>query len=318
MTTPQGDDYFGFSHERGGAHTARTLMLAELRSLLIYVDQADAPKSVYQAAVQVANCLGKRSGRSRGLTFKHLADLYALNPEVLLFRALRFFWPRDPAGQPLLAALCAYARDPILRGSAPLLLGLPPGAPLSREAMEAWIDHPEPGRFSPATLRSTAANINASWTQAGHLTGRVHKVRTLAQPTPATVAYALLLGYLQGQRGELLFQTDYLRLLDCAFERALELAEDASRRGWISLKRIGSVVEVTFPRLIPHPISHPAIPHPIPHLTPDRRPCLDPDVTPFQSPCLITDVSRDVSPDASPPPEMERHRESTKTPGPVL
>jgi hypothetical protein len=45
MDALHGDEVFGFSHQRGGTHTARTLMLAELRSLLAYVDQADAPKS---------------------------------------------------------------------------------------------------------------------------------------------------------------------------------------------------------------------------------------------------------------------------------
>lgn len=113
----------GFSFERGGVHTARTMMLAELRALLSFVDAADAAKADYLDAIQTANCLGKRSGRTRALTFRHLADLYALDPSLLVFRALRFFWQRDVDGQPLLAALCAYSRDPILRTSAPFVLG---------------------------------------------------------------------------------------------------------------------------------------------------------------------------------------------------
>ena len=39
-------------------------------------------------------------------------------------------------------------------------------------------------------------------------------------------------------------------MLDCSFETTIEWAEDASRRGWISLKRVGQVVEVLFPNLI--------------------------------------------------------------------
>ncbi|MBL8314298.1 MAG: hypothetical protein JNK55_11155 [Rubrivivax sp.] len=35
----------GFSFERGGVHTARTMMLAELRALLSFVDAADAAKA---------------------------------------------------------------------------------------------------------------------------------------------------------------------------------------------------------------------------------------------------------------------------------
>ncbi len=47
-----------------------------------------------------------------------------------------------------------------------------------------------------------------------------------------------------------LFNSEYTRLLDCGFDRGIELAEDASRRGWITVKRVGQVVEVLFPNLI--------------------------------------------------------------------
>jgi len=240
----------GFSYERGGVHTARTMMLAELRALLSYVDAADAAKVDYLEAIQTANCLGKRSGKTRSLTFRHLADLYSLDPSLLVFRALRFFWQRDVDGQPLLAALCAYSRDPILRATSPFVLGFQEGATITREAMEEFIDAQEPGRFSEATLKSTAQNINSSWTQAGHLRGRARKVRVSAVATPGVASMALLLGYVSGLRGEMLFKSEYARMLDCSFERTIELAEDASRRGWISLKRIGQVVEVLFPHLI--------------------------------------------------------------------
>ena len=150
----------GFSYERGGVHTARTMMLAELRALLSFVDVADAARADYLEAIQTANCLGKRSGKTRTLTFRHLADLYALDPSLLVFRALRFFWQRDVDGQPLLAALCAYSRDPLLRATAPFVLGFPEGSTVTREAMEEFIDAQEPGRFSKATLKSTAQNIN--------------------------------------------------------------------------------------------------------------------------------------------------------------
>lgn len=240
----------GFSYERGGVHTARTMMLAELRALLSFVDAADAAKVDYLEAIQTANCLGKRSGKTRTLTCRHLADLYALDPSLLVFRALRFFWQRDVDGQPLLAALCAYSRDPLLRATAPFVLGFPEGSTVTREAMEEFIDAQEPGRFSKATLKSTAQNINSSWTQAGHLAGRVRKVRARAVATPGTVSLALLLGYVSGLRGESMLKSDFTRMLDCSFEKTIELAEDASRRGWISLKRVGQVVEVLFPNLI--------------------------------------------------------------------
>jgi hypothetical protein len=226
------------------------MMLADLEALLASVNRPEAVKAEYLQAIQGENCLGKRSVKTRMLTSRYLVDLYALDPAVTLFRALLFFWQRDGQGHPLLALLCAYARDAILRMGTPFLLALPEGARLARAALEAYIDELEPGRFSKATLQSTAQNMNATWTKSGHLSGRVRKVRSQVTPTPGAVSYALLLGYLIGIRGKALFSTEYAKLLACSLEQATALAEEASRRGWIVFKRVGDVSEVLFPNLL--------------------------------------------------------------------
>lgn len=241
---------FGFRFEQGSAHTSRTMMLEELGALLNYVDQPKAEKNVYLQAIDDENCLGKRSNKNRTLTYRHLVDLYSLDCNKLLFRALLYFWNRDINGQPLLALLCTYARDSIFRSTAPFILKFPEGATITRESLEDFIDAKEPGRFSKATLKSTAQNINSTWTKSGHLYGRARKVRSRANPTAGSVSYALLLGYLTGVRGQALFQTEYTKLFDCTFDKAIELAEEASRKGWIVFKRVGDVIEVLFPNLI--------------------------------------------------------------------
>ena len=241
---------FGFSFRRGGAHTSRTMMLEDLRALLTYVDRPEADKRDYLQAIKEENCLGKRSGKNRILTYYHLSYLYSLDRKKILFRALLYFWNRDIDGQPLLALQCAYARDSIFRSTAPFILMFPQGRTVTRESLVELIDSQEFGRFSKATLKSTAQNINSTWTKSGHLQGRVRKVRARANPTCGSVSYALLLGYLTGARGQALFQTDYAKLLDCAFYTAIELAEEASRKGWIVFKRVGDVIEVLFPNLI--------------------------------------------------------------------
>lgn len=248
----QSDDLngFGFRYERSGAHLARTMMLNELRLLLSFVDDPDTEKSHYFQAIEEKNCLGKRSVRTRQLTARHLSELYTLDPNITLFRILRFFWNRDIDGQPLLALMFAYARDSILRSSAAFIQGYSFGEIVTREALEEFINNQESGRFSKATLKSTAQNINSTWTKSGHLQGRVKKVRSQPKATPGSVSYALLLGYLNGIRGESVFKTEYAKLLDCPFERSIELATEASRKGWIVLKRLGSVIEVLFPNLL--------------------------------------------------------------------
>jgi len=153
---------FGFSFERGGVHSSRTMMLEDLKLLLSYVEDPHAGKNDYFHAIEHDNCLGKRSGKTRKLTARHLAALYTLDPSVTLYRALLYFWEKDPDAQPLLALLCAYARDSILRSSASFIHAFSEGQVINREDLEKFIENQEPGRFSKATLKSTAQNINST------------------------------------------------------------------------------------------------------------------------------------------------------------
>jgi hypothetical protein len=240
----------GFGDGIGGAHIARTMMLDELKGLFSYVNDPEAEQVEYFHAIDEENCLGKKSGQARQLTKRHLVSLYALDPQVPLFRALRFFWPRDEVGRPLLALLCAYARDAVLRESGSFIMGLSEGQTLGREETQTYFEQKTPGRFSPATLKSVAQNVNGSWTRSGHLMGKVKKVRTRPQATAGAMAYALFLSYLCGGRGSNLFASEYVKLLDCGKDRAIELAEEASRRGWIVFKSVGDVIEAQFPKLL--------------------------------------------------------------------
>ena len=79
---------FGFSYMRGGVHTARTMMLKEIEMLFSFVNLPEADKSDYLSAIEKENCLKKRSVKTRVLTFRHLAELYSLDPNILIFRAL--------------------------------------------------------------------------------------------------------------------------------------------------------------------------------------------------------------------------------------
>ncbi|MBE9475404.1 MAG: hypothetical protein IMY85_10985 [Chloroflexi bacterium] len=241
---------FGFRFDNGSAHTARTMMLEDLQLLLSYVSNQDSPKNDYLKAIIEDNCLGKRSVKTRTLTSRHLVYLYSLDPSITIFQALRYFWDRDVNSQPLLALLCSYARDSLIRISAPLIVQLTEGETIARVDLEEYINEKYPDRFSKATLKSTAQNLNSTWTKSGHLVGRTKKIRARAMATPGSVSYALFLGYLKGIRGESLFTTEYTSLLDCSKAHLIELAEDASRRGWIVFKRIGNVIEVQFYNLL--------------------------------------------------------------------
>lgn len=247
-------DWFGWSSDRGGPHLARTMMLADLR-VLMDILAGSANSHALQHAVEVDNVLAKPTSQARRLAWRHLAKLYALDASVPLFRAMAYLWQRDATGRPLLALLAACVRDPVLRSATPWLLDMKPGQPYQRQALERCIDDLAPGRFSASTLTSAAQNIAGTWTQSGHLRGRTKKCRQQVEPTSGSVALALLVGHVRGLRGQLLFESEFVKLLDCRPIQAMELAEAAAARGWINFKRIGPVVETAFPKLLPHTVA---------------------------------------------------------------
>ena len=240
---------FGFGFGKRSVHVARTLMLAELTDLLAAIPDAKEQQD-YITAIIDENCLRKKSFNNRKISADQLIQLYTLDPQVTIFRNLLYFWQRDEKGRPLLALLCAATRDSTLRKSAILILEAPQGEMVTRDSVEEYIENLAPGRYSKVTLASMAQRIRSTWTQTGHLSGRSTKKRVQAEATPGTVAYALLLGYLMARRGTELFETEYVKILDCTRDRAAELAEQAGIRGWIVFKRIGNVMEALFPNLL--------------------------------------------------------------------
>ncbi len=78
----------GLIAESAGVHSSRTLMLAELRPLLVACP-AGINVAGYRAAVVEENALLKRTAITRRATFKWVRQLYALDPALSVFGALR-------------------------------------------------------------------------------------------------------------------------------------------------------------------------------------------------------------------------------------
>ncbi len=240
---------FGFRSGERGTHASRSIMLADLEQLLA-ATPAGASSDAYRAAILEENALGKGTASTRLWSWKKLRELYGLDPRLTVFRCFRQIWEVDSAGRPLLAVLCACARDPLLRTSAAVVLQTPIGSPVSSGDFAQAMAQAAPDRFSPKTLQSIGRNLLSSWTQSGYLTQG--KIRKRAHPvlSPEAAVYALVLGRLAGARGQLLFSTFWTALLDVPTETLYELAAAASQRGRIDLRRVGSVVDVGFPRLL--------------------------------------------------------------------
>jgi hypothetical protein len=235
----------------GGPSTSQTIMVSSLRRLLSELPR-DAAQSAYRSAVMDENVLGKATTGGREWAFRQLRRYYTLDPQSLLFRALRDLWELDPDGQPLLALLCALARDPVLRATASVIVGSAPGETITTSDFQAAIESKFPATYKENTLRTSAQNVASSWDQAGYLhqQRRRSKVRTRAHATTASIAYALMLGYLQGGRGQALFDTLWVRVLDQVPSHLLDLAAAASQQGMLEFRQAGGVIEVAFRQLL--------------------------------------------------------------------
>jgi hypothetical protein len=239
----------GFRWGGKGAHTSRTIMLDELQAVLASC-RPDATRDDYLAAIQKDNCLGKRTGATRKLSSQRLSELYALDPEVPLFRIMRRCWYADRDGQAILALLLALARDPLLRASAPPVLRMRPGEELARQQMTDALNRAVGSRLNEGTLDKVVRNAASSWTQSRHLKGRARKVRQIVTPTAATTAYALLLGHLAGKRGTALFETLWAQVLDAPAGKLMHLAMYARRLGFLDMSQSGGIIDVAFSRLL--------------------------------------------------------------------
>src|SRR5262245_24962812 len=102
-------DRFGFRVGRHGTHVSRTIMLGELQTLLGLLPSA-ASRVDYRLAIIRENLLSKKTLATRRLTAKYLAELYALDPRIPIFRIFRQLWDADSDVRPLLALMCAAAR----------------------------------------------------------------------------------------------------------------------------------------------------------------------------------------------------------------
>ncbi|MBI4786854.1 MAG: hypothetical protein HY782_07395 [Chloroflexi bacterium] len=246
---PESALQLGFFNDPLGTHGSRTMMMSELR-LLLKACPSSATLQDYRAAVIENNVLLKKTASTRQESFRRLRELYALNTDVILFRALRDLWDDNEQAQPLLALLCAAARDPLLRATADLILATPVGDTITPHVISDAIAETFPDRYSKIILANIGRHAASSWQQSGHLQGRLHKVRSRAESSPAAIAYALLFGYLCGARGEGLFQTVWAQLLDASVHSLYELAVSAAQRGYIDYRHSGSVIEISFRHLL--------------------------------------------------------------------
>ena len=238
---------FGLKFSAGGAHISRTMMLAELGAVLAAVPVGSSTDD-YRAAILRRNVLGKTTDSTRQKTLRHLRELYALDEAIPIFMLLRRLQAVDlGASLPLLAVQVAWSRDPLFRATTLPVLDASVGDHVERASLVQAFEAAFPNQYSAASLKTTTQNAASSWTQSGHLTGHVIKIRQQVKPTAVSLTMALFLGQVAGYHGAAVFSNPWVRLLDLGADRARAMAQEAHRAGLLNLRAVGEVVELNFP-----------------------------------------------------------------------
>lgn len=236
------------SVQLGTVHDSRTLMLADLSLLVDHLaDQAMTPASARQAVIE-DNVLGKKTVRTREASLRYLTRLYTLDEANGSGRLFFPLFRTQQAARGQLAALQGLARDRLLQVSLPVILKLTEGQLIDWPSLAVHLRESE-GNLRATTLKSSAQNLLSSWGQGGWLSPTMKKRRILVTPLPEAVAFALYLGYIEGRRGLALLDGQYFEALGSSPDTLDELAYQASRRGYLTYRRIADVLDIQFPKL---------------------------------------------------------------------
>jgi len=232
----------GMRQTGGGGHQSKTMMLVELGLFLEAAKKQDADAA--RRGVFEDNLLAKTSDAARRSALANLNKLYGVNRLPPISQAMAAVWELDTLGRPLLALLCALARDPLLRDSFEPIQRAQPGDKLRWPNLAEAISRTHPDRFSPAMLKSLSQNCASTWTQSGHLAGKLNKTRRRPYATPEAAAFAVLLSRLAGFGGPALIDSPWLQVLDVHREERLSLLRRAQGRGLVRMREAGAVLEV--------------------------------------------------------------------------
>src|SRR5689334_23080936 len=103
-STSQALETFGFKFSAGGAHISRTIMLNELRAVLVSVPKG-SQIAEYREAILGRNILAKTTDSTRQKSLRHLRELYALDESTPIFGLLRKLYASDRDSLRFLALL---------------------------------------------------------------------------------------------------------------------------------------------------------------------------------------------------------------------
>jgi hypothetical protein len=232
--------------KKNTVHTARTMMFLELSKVMDFSVDLDN----YQESMK-NNVFGKKSQDGIKKTSNFLTQLYGFDISTPQFKVFKHFWMESDVNQrQLISFVFAFKNDYLLQESLSVLANAKIGDKVAIELFMENIEKYHPKRFTDNTLRSVAQNIASSWKQSGFITGKVKNTRTQPNISYKVVAFAMLLSYLEGDRGDFIMHSNCVNAL-CIGETMLrDLAVEASKRDFLQYQYAGSVTSISFDKLI--------------------------------------------------------------------
>ena len=227
-------------------HTSRTIMFSELEKVMDYSLESNN----FQESLD-NNVIGKKSADGIKKTTNFLKILYGFDNQSKPFKAFKYFWKiAEENEKPLLSILYAIGNDYLLEESIPILAETKLGDKVLIEKIEQNIELHHLNRYSPKSLRSMAQNIASSWKQAAFITGKVKNIRTQPKISPNVLAFAFFMSFLNGDRGDFILSSKWVKALFLNESSLRALAIEASKRDLFQYQYGGNVTSISFSNLI--------------------------------------------------------------------
>lgn len=192
------------------------------------------------------NVTGKKSADGVKQTARFLKIIYGFDQSNASFKILKFFWTSiDLQERELITFLFALNNDYLLSESISVIANTKIGEKTTVESFEENIEKYYPNKYSTITRHSIGKNLASSWKQIGFITGKVKNTRSQPEIGFNYVAFAIIMAYLNGLRGDFILSSIWVKAL-CLNENQLrELAIEASKRGLVHYQFSGNVTSIT-------------------------------------------------------------------------
>ncbi len=223
-------------------HTSRTIMFSELSQVMSHGIEGVDFNDIFNS-----NVSNKLSNRNLVKTNQYLKQLYGFERDDLSFRCFTHYWSlADNEKKSILALLFALSNDFLLRESIAVVVNTKVGERVAVESFDDTIEKYHPGSYSVNTRRSAAQNVASSWKQAGYIQGKVKNIRVQPAHDYYTVAFALLLSYLHGDRGDYILLSKWVKALALNTEELRDVIKEAAKRDLLQYQYGGNVTVISF------------------------------------------------------------------------